>query len=200
MRLSKVISIILHPIFIPLIALKTTLFFAHSLGFTIYSYLNFIMLIVILTTIVFPILLILFLVRKGKVASLEMANYKERPKPLMYSALIMFIGYSMLESILTLAPVLKAELLAAIIIVCVAGFVSKYWKISLHMLGVGGLTGVIIWICLLLGGLYQLIILVILLSGILGVARIKERAHNHAQIYVGFLMGLFIQLSAFLLL
>ena len=200
MRLSKAISIILHPVFIPLITLKTTLFFFPSIGFAIYSYLNFMMLTIVLTTIVFPLLLILFLVKKGKVASLEMVNYKERPKPLMYSALIMFIGYSVLESILTLAPVLKAELLAAIIIVGLASFISKYWKISLHMLGVGGGTGALIGIHFLYGGLSQLIILAILISGILGIARINEKAHNHAQIYVGFLVGLFIQLSAVLLL
>jgi len=200
MRPSKVISIILHPVFIPLITLKTTLFFAPSIGFAINSYLNFMILTVVLTTIVFPLLLILFLVKKGKVASLEMVNYKERPKPLMYSALIMFIGYSVLESILTLAPVLKAELLAAIIIVGLASFISNYWKISLHMLGVGGGTGALIGIHFLYGGLSQLIILAILTSGILSIARINEKAHNHAQIYVGFLVGLFIQLNAVLLL
>ena len=200
MRLSKIISIILHPIFIPLIALKTTLFFAPSLGFSIYSYINFITLILILTTIVLPLLLILLLIKKGKVASLEMTNYKERPAPLMYSALIMFIGYRILEPILTLAPILKIEFLAAIIIVGVAAFVSKYWKISLHMLGVGGLVGAIIVIGILLGGLYPLIILVTLLAGLLGVARINEKAHNHTQVYVGFLVGFFIQLSGILLL
>jgi len=200
MSLSKIISIILHPIFMPLIALKTALFFAPSLGFSIYSYLNFITLIVILSTIAFPLLLILVLIKKGKVKSLEMNDYEERPRPLIYSALIMFIGYSVLGPILTLAPILKAELLAAIIIVGLAGFVSKYWKISLHMLGVGGVTGALISIHFLCGGFSQLIILAILLSGILGIARINEKAHNHTQIYVGFLAGLFIQLSAVLLL
>ena len=200
MRLSKVISIILHPVFIPLITLKTTLFFTPSLGFVIDSYLNFITHIVILTTIVFPLLLILLLVRNGKVASLEMTNYKERPTPLIYSALIMFIGYGILEPILTLAPVLKAELLTAIIIVGLASFISKYWKISLHMLGVGGITGALIGIHFLCGGLSQLIILSMLISGILGIARINEKAHNHAQIYVGFLVGIFVQLSSILLI
>ncbi len=200
MKPSKIISIILHPVFIPLITLKTTLFFAPSIEFAIYSYLNFIMLIVILTTIVFPLLLILFLIKSGRLASLEMSNYKERPKPLMYSALIMFIGYSMLESILTLAPILKAELLAAIIIVGLASFISNYWKISLHMLGVGGSTGALIGIHFLYGGLSQLIILAMLISGILGAARINEKAHSYAQIYVGFVVGLFIQLSTVLIL
>ena len=200
MRASKIISIILHPIFMPLIALKTTLFFAPSLTFSIYSYENFITLIVFLTTVVLPLLLILFLVKQSKIPSLEMVNYRDRPAPLMYSALIMLIGYCTLEPILTLAPVLKVEFLGAIIIVGVAAFISKYWKISLHMLGIGGLTGVVIAVDLLVGGLYPLITLVILLSGILGVARINEKAHNHAQVYVGFLVGVFFQLTSLLLL
>ena len=112
----------------------------------------------------------------------------------------MSLGFFVLNNILFYAPILKAELLAAIIIVGLAGFISKYWKISLHMLGVGGGTGALIGIHFLSGGFSQLIILAILLSGILGIARINEKAHNHAQIYVGFLVGLIIQLSAVLLL
>ena len=199
MGVSKVISIVLHPVFIPLITLKTTLFFTPSLGFSIYSYVNFITLIVVLSTIVFPLLLILFLIKKGKVKSLEMGDYKERARPLIYSSLIMLVGYRVLDPILILAPILKAELLAAIIIVGLAGFISKYWKISLHMLGVGGGTGALIGIHFLSIGVSQLIILAILLSSILGIARINEKAHNHAQIYVGFLVGFSIELTSVLL-
>jgi len=40
--------------------------------------------------------------------------------------------------------------------------------------------------------------LFILLSGLLGVARIKQKAHNYAQVYVGFLVGLSVELITLL--
>ena len=95
---------------------------------------------------------------------------------------------------------LKKELLGAFTIIVVAAIVSKYWKISLHMLGIGGLVGVLLSLELLFGGLHKLLVLFIFLSGILGVARIKEKAHNHSQVFFGFVIGFLIEISFILLL
>mgnify|MGYP006166958399 CR=1 FL=1 len=144
MRLSKIISVALHPIFMPLIALKFTLFLVPSIGFTLHSSLNFIIRIVVVSTIILPLISILFFIKTGRVKSLEMSNHKERPALLILSALFMFIGYQFINSILTFAPILKSEFLGAIVIVSMAAFISKFWKISLHMLGIGGVTGALI--------------------------------------------------------
>lgn len=199
MRLSKIISIALHPIFMPLIALKFTLFLVPSIGFILHSSLNFIVKIVVVSTIILPLISILFFIKTGRVKSLEMSNHKERPVLLMLSALFMLIGYQVINSVLTFAPILKSEFLGAIVIVSVAAFISKFWKISLHMLGVGGVTGVFIGLNFLYGNLSQFVVIAMLLSGALGVSRINEKAHNHAQVYIGFILGAFIELSSLLI-
>jgi hypothetical protein len=51
---------------------------------------------------------------------------------------------------------------------------------------------------ILFGGLLQIIILFVLFSGILGIARIHEKAHNHSQIYVGFLLGFLVEAGSIL--
>ena len=198
MRLSKIISVIFHPIFMPLIALKLTLFLVPSIGFALNTYIRFIVGIVVISTIVFPLISILFFIKTGSVKSLEMSSHKERFPPLIYSALFMFGGYQFVNSALTFTPILKAEFLGAIVIVSLAAFISKFWKISLHMLGIGGLVGVLIGLNFLYGGLSQFVVISILLSGILGVSRINEKAHNHLQIYIGFILGAFIELSSVL--
>lgn len=198
MSLSKIISVFLHPIFMPIIALYLSLKLIPSIGFSIRPYLNFIYLTLLICTIILPVISILFLIKKKLVSSLEMSSHQERSIPLLITSIYVAYAYYNLAEILTLAPVLKAELFGAIIILIVASFISKYWKISLHMLGVGGVFGVIFSLNTLFGGLTQVIIISILCSGILGVARINEKAHNHLQIYIGFVIGFLIEVVSVL--
>ena len=102
MRLSKTISVILHPIFMPMIALYLSLKFVPNIGFAITNYLNFIYLILAFSTIILPLMSILFLIKKKQVTSLEMSNYKERSVPLFITAIWMCYGYYKLRDILVL--------------------------------------------------------------------------------------------------
>jgi len=199
MRLSKLISIILHPIFMPILALYLSLRQVPSIGFAITNYQNYIYLVLIFSTVILPLISILFLIKSGKVSSLEMSNHKERSVPLFRTALWMGLGYYILENILVFSPIIKAELIGAISIILIASIISKYWKISLHLLGIGGLVGVLIALEIIYGNLQHLIIIFILLSGVLAMARIKEKAHNYPQVYVGFLGGLSVELLIILI-
>ena len=199
MQLSKFISIILHPIFMPVLALYLTLKTLPSVVFAISQYLNYIYGIVICCTIILPLLSIFFLMRKGRVSSLEMSNHKERSLPLFGTVIWMLLGFFMLRNILVYAPILKAEIIGAILIILFAAIISKFWKISLHLLGIGGVVGVFIALQLMEGGVLHLLLIFILLSGILGVARIAQKAHNHTQVFVGFLLGVSVELIALLL-
>ena len=105
----------------------------------------------------------------------------------------------MLNHTLIYTPLLKAELFGAILIILFAAIISKFWKISLHLLGIGGVVGVFIALQLIKGGVLHLLLIFILLSGILGVARIAQKAHNHTQVCVGFLLGMSVELIALLL-
>ena len=199
MQLSKFISIILHPIFMPIMALYLSLKLIPNIGFAITNYLSFIYLILLFSTILLPLVSLFFLIKSKRVSSLEMRNYKERSVPLFITTLWMSLGYYIIKDILILAPILKLELISGIILLFTASIISKYWKISLHMLGIGGVVGVLFSLNILFGGLLQIIILSILLSGILGVARRNEKAHNNLQIYTGFVIGFLIETGGILL-
>jgi len=169
-----------------------------NISFAITNYLHFICLIIVLSTIILPLLSVFFLIRNNLVSSLEMRNYNERPLPLFATSLWMIYGYYKLSDILVLSPVLRSEFLGAIMIIIVAAAISKYWKISLHMLGAGGAVGVLFGLNVLFGGLLQIIGVFILLSGLLGTARLNQKAHNQAQLYTGFSLGFLIE-SGFIL-
>jgi len=198
MKLTQLISILLHPMFMPLLAVHLTLLVLPSLAFTLSQNLLLIYGILVFSTMILPLVSIFWLMRKGKVSSLEMSNHKERSLPLFKTVIWMSLGYYLLQNLLFYTPILKAELLGAIIIILIAAIVSKYWKISLHLLGIGGVVGVFIALQIMHGDFLYLLLLFILLSGLLGVARIKQKAHNYAQVYAGFLVGLSVELITLL--
>ena len=199
MKLTQLISIILHPMFMPLLSLHLTLLVLPSLAFTLSQNLLLIYGILVFSTMILPLVSIFWLMRKGKVSSLEMSNHKERSLPLFKTVIWMSFGYYLLQNLLFYTPILKAELLGAIIIILIAAIVSKYWKISLHLLGIGGVVGVFIALQIIHGDFLYLLLFFILLSGLLGVARIKQKAHNYAQVYAGFLVGLSVELITLLI-
>ena len=199
MQLTQIISIILHPMFMPLLAMHLTLLTLPSLAFNLIQNLPLIYGILIFSTIVLPILSVFWLMRKGKVSSLEMSNHKERSLPLFKTVIWMSFGYYLLRNLLSNTPILKAELLGAILITLIAAIISKFWKISLHLLGLGGVVGVFIALQIIHGDFLYPLLFSILLSGLLAVARIKQKAHNYTQVYAGFLVGLSVELITLLI-
>ena len=200
MRLSKVISIILHPIFMPLLAFYLSIKLIPSIGFAITNYLNYIYGVLVISSIILPLISLFILIKSGRVESIEMTNHYERSTPLFRTAFLIGLGYYLIENILIFSPILKSELLGAIIIMIVAALISKYWKISLHMLGIGGLFGILISLNILFGGMQQIMVLTLLLAGLLGISRINEKAHSYKQIYTGFLVGSSVEITAILLI
>ena len=194
MQISKVISLILHPVFMPLLAFYLSLSILPELEFTISHNLKLIYFIVIISTIILPILSILILIKIDRLSSLEMIHHKERVLPLFNTAISMLLGYFFLQNILLYTPLLIAEFLGAIFIILIASVLSNFWKISLHMLGIGGILGVFIAIHILHQNISAFIILFLFLSGLLAYSRLNEKAHNKPQIYIGFLIGLLIEL------
>ena len=68
--------------------------------------------------------------------------------------------------------------------------VNFYRKISLHMIGIGGFTGLFLGLALNFGiNLTIEVTAAIMLAGVIGFARLKSDSHDPAEIYSGFIMG-----------
>lgn len=85
-----------------------------------------------------------------------------------------------------------AVLAVPMMLFLIYAFVSMFWKISVHMIGIGGLIGSIMSICYNIKGLnlYVLFIILFILAGCLGVSRLALNRNTPAQVYVGFLVGI----------
>ena len=81
-------------------------------------------------------------------------------------------------------------LLGSTFTIIAALLINLHWKISIHMIGVGGILGAVLGMAQgLFIELLWPVIIIVLLSGMLGTARLMLKAHNPLQIYAGFLLG-----------
>lgn len=80
---------------------------------------------------------------------------------------------------------------APVFIAFVGMIINFFWKISAHMLGIGGLVGGVLSVCFNVKGANPMLLFAILfvLAGLLGVCRLYLRANTAAQVYVGFIIG-----------
>lgn len=143
-----------------------------------------------LLMVVFPIL-ILFIGYKLKVfSSLHFELKEERYVPLLITGIIYYFAYYLLSTI-KIPGILQLYLLGAILTIIISMLISIVWKISLHMLSLGAVLGMILGLSsrLSINFLPEIIILFII-SGLVGSSRLYLKAHNKAQVYVGFTLGL----------
>jgi membrane-associated phospholipid phosphatase len=188
MRLSKFISRILHPIFIPSI----------TMVIVVKKFLNIIILqnqasaiiiASILFTLLFPLLSVIYLLFKNKIESLEMSKKEERFLPLLITICWMLIGFYVIRDILGFSPVIKTIYLGAIYTLSISMIITRRWKISLHMLAIGGASGTFLILQLLYGGVFYVLTSSLFISGLIGYSRLDQNAHTAPQIYAGFLLG-----------
>ena len=85
-------------------------------------------------------------------------------------------------------------MIGATCIVGVALVITSRWKISIHMLGIGGVIGAIIGISQRFQFDHSiLLIALILFAGLIGYSRLKTNSHNFRQVYAGFIVGIAVE-------
>lgn len=198
-KFAKIISVILFPIFFPSYAILILFYYNNFNTFRIPLNAKFMVFtIVFVTTLVFPLLFMFFMKKRGMIKSIQMETREERVFPLITTSIFYFMAYFMLKDIEVLG-LFRYFLLGSLVLLIIALLINFITKISIHMIGAGGMFGALVGIAIRMNAdILGLIILSIFLSGLTGYARLQLKAHNQAQIYYGFLCGFFIMLVIFL--
>lgn len=145
--------------------------------------------VVFLSTFAIPVLISLFLLRQGVLSSLILKERKERALPFIVTAISFLSGYYILKQ-LPIPKIFYLFLLGALTSIIIALLVNYKWKISLHMIGMGGIVGALFAMSqIFLINMMLPIVLWLLLSGILGTARLSLETHKSSEIYIGFITG-----------
>ncbi len=157
-----------------------------------------IFLIVFSGTFLLPLCLIPLLLLFRMVSSVHMNTLKERVLPLFFTLIVYLFTFRLMSGFLPGA--LYLFMTGVIISVGLVFAVSFFWKISAHMVGVGGLAGLLISLSFFFSvNLAAYIMLVLIAAGLLGFSRIELKAHSPSQVYTGFLSGTAVMIMVFYL-
>jgi membrane-associated phospholipid phosphatase len=189
---SRVISVLFHPVIMPLAGVIILLTHGGWLNLIPAEGKRFIYLIVGITTLALPLIMMPILLRMKVISNYLLQEKEERRIPLLIMAMLYLIGAYALQKID--GPILVALFLngSSMVLLTIAIFNWK-WKVSTHMAGIGGVTGMVLAISMRWMLNEQVIIGVLfLIAGLVGYARLKEDDHTPGQVYVGYLIGFFI--------
>lgn len=153
---------------------------------------------VFVSTYLIPSLLTGMLWATGAISSLSMEKKSERLVPHLVTALIYTgVSYVFLDY-LSMARLLGLFMGTIALSVIITAVITHFWKISSHMVGIGGLVGFIFSVVNQTHNLsleYPLIGSVAV-SGAIASSRLYLKAHSMKQIIAGFLLGIVLSWSA----
>lgn len=197
MRLSKFISFVCHPALMPTYAFLLAVNFVPIFSdFMPDKQKVHLLRMVFIFTFLLPILGVLLLKKMKIISTYYMENRAERKTPLFIAIISYYILLQFFHQ-MNVYVLFNKLLIGALLILILALFISKFWKISLHMLGIGGVTGAFLALHYLFGGNLYLVLLLLCCSGVVAYARINENAHTLNQVYAGFLVGIFMEFLIF---
>jgi hypothetical protein len=153
--------------------------------------------IVFMFSFLFPLLNIYFLYRLKRVPNLMLSNRRDRTFPYLLSA-VFYFGLAYLLMDVNVWPSLKVFIFGAGLAIAITALINFKTKISAHMVGVGGLLGVIVSASYLIRfDMTPYYMLIILIAGLIGMSRMYLEEHTGIQIYSGFLLGFLVQTILF---
>ncbi len=153
--------------------------------------------IVFVFSFVFPAVNIYFMYRLKRIPNILLSDKRDRTFPYLMSSLFYFgLFYLLLD--INIWPSVKLFIVGGGITILLTAIINLKFKISAHMIGIGGLLGVIISISHLIKfDMTVFYMLLILIAGIIGVSRLILKEHKPYQLYLGFLLGLAVQSGLF---
>ena len=197
-QFARLISGVLHPLFMPIygfyLVRSSSTYISSGMSFDI-TWLTYLALI--LFTLILPVLIILFLAKKGMIKSPYLHQREDRNLPyIMYIVCYVMLYYFLLP--MYLPPVIYMMMLGSAFTIAVALLVNLKWKISAHMIGIGGALGTVVGISMRFSEpLISIIMALFIGAGLVGFSRLQLNAHSSAQVYSGFLLG-FLSLCLFI--
>ncbi len=199
-KLSRFLSVIFHPALMPTYGVLIYFYLQSAMGIDYPQKVKlFLILFIFLTTFSLPLFLTFIMLRLKMINSFEMHTRSERIIPLFVTAILFYITFYSLKNIGFFLD-LQLFILGSTILILIAVFINYFTKISIHMLGIGGISGAVIAMGLTYNvNVIHLLNIIIIVSGLLGFARLKAGAHKEFQIYLGYLTGLSVMLLLFML-
>jgi hypothetical protein len=190
-RMAQILSIVFQPMVMPLLT-AWMLFNSHTyIDFAANANMRkFVYATLLLTTVILPVMVFGYLFRKKIITTYHIDKREERKYAFVVTIFFMGLTYWIFSKV-ALPFIFYAMIIGGMISIIISALITLLWKISIHMMGVGGLVGSIAGLSYILKvDLTPMIFFSIFISGLTGFARLKLFAHTPAQVYWGFTLGI----------
>ena len=188
--LARFISVVFHPLFIPLYCV---LIIFNSPVYIIYQ-LNIdakyaVCAVVAVFTLVLPAVSTVMLLKMDGIKSLKMNSQEERKLPFIMSAIFYATAYFSMQQV-GIPKLITNAILGATISLVILFLANFKQKTSAHMVGIGGLLGIVYTLSeIYIVGISQFLFPSIILAGLIGYSRLRLKAHQPIEIYSGLIVG-----------
>lgn len=191
---AKFLSYLFHPLLMAFYASLAIFFVNPHYKYIIINPIKAIILVtVFITTFLLPLLSSFYFLQRGFIQSLHMHKASERTLPFITTAIYYVTGFFLLNN-LPIPNIFSAIVLGAGVAIIAALVVNVFWKISVHMIGIGGIAGGLLALSShSYTNLLMPMAILFILAGFLGTARLIYGTHSQSQIYVGFLTGFVVE-------
>ncbi|MBC7552459.1 MAG: phosphatase PAP2 family protein [Taibaiella sp.] len=200
--LASIVSYICHPVFMPLImAVVLSKLSSNSFTGVPPKQLGLWFISIASTAVFFPLFSILLMKPLGFITSYHMPTARERTIPLMVTMIFYFWVSHVFNSIpdVTVALILKVLLLGNFWGVVVLFLINIFTKVSMHTAAAGGMVGILI-VLMIMSPVDMVIpfFIALVIAGIIGTARLILGAHQRGDVWLGYIVGIVVQLAAYI--
>jgi hypothetical protein len=190
MLFAKISSYLFHPIFMTIIGV----FIIFNSG--IYStgiptqFSHYVYLMVFLCNVLLPLTLISSLIIFKKIKNEIIEEKQERLIPLIFTTICFYFCYYMVSR-LSPSVIINLFLGSAVVVLVAVLIITVFWKISMHLAGIGGITGLTLFLIHFYNADILLILsILILITGIVATSRLALGSHSIFQLIGGYFLGL----------
>ncbi|HOO97947.1 MAG TPA: hypothetical protein PLV06_05730 [Bacteroidales bacterium] len=188
-RLAAIISVIFHPLLMPLYGLLVVFSTPTLYGYLPFVQKKFIVFILATNNILLPFSMLPYLKWRRVISSWTIDSRTERVTPLALTTFFYLVSVYVVMKF-TIPGFIKALFIASAFISLAVTVINFWVKISIHSAGAGALTAMIIFLSLTMHTpLLPLVIAAILVSGLILSSRLWLQQHTPAEVWTGFLLG-----------
>ena len=187
-KTARIVSAVFTPFSIPFVAFLILFLFSY-LNIMPLAYKLIVLGVVYCFTILMPTLTI-FLFRKiNGFEAKDLTDRKKRYVPYLLT-IISYVFCMLMMRKLNIPWYMSGIILTALLMMLISIILNLKWKLSEHMLGMGGIVGGVVSFSALFGyNPVWWLSLFILIAGVLGTARIILQHHTLSEVLTGFVVG-----------
>jgi hypothetical protein len=198
--LAKIISVIFHPLLMPLYGLLIVFSAPTLFGYLPFVQKKFLFLILSTNNLLLPLSLIPYFKYRKIITTWSIENRSERIIPLAITSFFYFVSvYIILR--FGIPVFIKAFILSAALLSFTVTVINFWWKVSIHSVGSGALTALILVLSIKMHTpLTSFLVAAIISSGLVLSSRLWLNSHSPKEVWFGYLLGIVFMASLLFIL